>query len=53
MGLLVPILPPHYTTLWCNGTPYYYANDSYYAWDAEQNEYLVVAPPQGLASAHY
>ena len=53
MGLLVPILPPHYTTLWCNGTPYYYANDSYYAWDAEQNEYLVVAPPQALASAQY
>ena len=50
-GLLVPVLPPHYTTLWSNGTPYYYANDTYYVSDPERNEYLVVAPPQGLALA--
>ena len=52
-GLLIPFLPPHYTTVWWNGTPYYYANDTYYAWEAGQNEYVVVAPPQGLASAQY
>ena len=48
-----PVLPPHYTILWSNGTPYYYANDTYYVADSEQNEYVVVAPPQGLASAQY
>ena len=50
-GVLIPVLPPHYTTLWWNGTPYYYANDTYYAWQADQHEYRVVAPPQGLTSA--
>jgi len=49
-GLLVPVLPPYYTTLSWNGTPYYYANETYYAWDQDRNEYMVMVPPQGLAS---
>ena len=52
-GLLVPVLPPHYMILWSNGTPCYYANDTYYVAAAERNEYVVVAPPQGLAPAQY
>src|SRR5437763_15022769 len=36
IGVFVPVLPPFYTTVWVGGFPYYYANDTYYAWrDAE------------------
>jgi Family of unknown function (DUF6515) len=45
IGCFVPILPPFYTTLWIGGFPYYYANETYYTWDASQNGYEVVAPP--------
>lgn len=48
IGLLVPLLPPYYTTVWWRGIPYYYANDTYYLWDAGQGEYEVVAPPAGI-----
>jgi hypothetical protein len=46
-GLFVPVLPPFYTTVWFGGIPYYYANDSYYVWRASDNQYEVVAPPDG------
>jgi hypothetical protein len=45
MGVFVPVLPPFYTTLWVGGVPYYYANDTYYMWNAGQNGYEVVTPP--------
>ena len=45
IGVFVPVLPPFYTTLWIGGLPYYYANDTYYAWRADQNGYEVVEPP--------
>ena len=45
VGMFVPALPPHYTTISLSGNPYYYANESYYVWDARQNEFEVVAPP--------
>ena len=33
----VQVLPPFYTTVWFGGLPYYYANDTYYAWrDSDQ-----------------
>ena len=48
IGLLVPSLPPYYTEIWWSGTPYYYANETYYVWDAARNEYQVVDPPDGL-----
>jgi hypothetical protein len=50
-GVFVPLLPPYYTAVWWGGTPYYYANDAYYVWDAGRNEYQVVAPPSGLDAA--
>ncbi len=45
VGAFVPVLPPYYTTVYVAGIPYYYANDTYYSWDAAQNGYEVVAPP--------
>ncbi|MBV8402565.1 MAG: hypothetical protein JO203_00080 [Gammaproteobacteria bacterium] len=50
-GVFVPLLPPAYTMVWWGRTPYYYANDTYYVWDAARNEYQVVAPPPGLEAA--
>jgi hypothetical protein len=46
IGMFVTSLPPYYTTVWRSGTPYYYSNETYYVWDAERNEYEVVAPPR-------
>jgi len=51
IGVFVPALPPYYTTIWSSGTPYYYANETYYVWDADRNEYQVVAAPEGLRAA--
>jgi hypothetical protein len=48
IGMFVPLLPPYYTTVWGSGTPYYYANETYYVWDAGRNEYEVVAPQDRL-----
>ncbi len=45
IGVFVPVLPVYYTTVWANGAPYYYANDTYYAWSPAQNSYEVVSPP--------
>jgi hypothetical protein len=44
-GLLVPFLPPFYTTLWVHGIPYYYANDVYYTWQPDERSYVVASPP--------
>ena len=46
VGLFVPWLPPNFTTVWWNGIPYYYANDTYYVWDDAQHEYEVVDAPR-------
>jgi hypothetical protein len=43
LGLVVPVLPPAYTTVWLGSVPYYYANDIYYA--AAPGGYAVVQPP--------
>jgi len=51
IGFVVPVLPPYYNTVWVAGVPYYYANDTYYAWDAAQNGYQVVDPPAGADAA--
>lgn len=48
VGVFVPWLPPYFSTIWWNGVPYYYANDTYYIWAADQNKYQVVAPPAGI-----
>jgi hypothetical protein len=44
-GLIVPFLPPFYTTIWVAGIPYYYANDVYYTQGG--GGYMVVEPPKG------
>ena len=31
VGIIVPVLPPTYSTVWVAGAPYYYANEIYYA----------------------
>jgi hypothetical protein len=49
-GQVVPFLPPFYSTVWQGGLPYYYANDTYYMWDAAQQGYQVVEPPAGIES---
>jgi Family of unknown function (DUF6515) len=51
LGVLVPVLPAYYTTVWIGGVPYYYADDTYYMWDPSQNGYEVVAPPSDAAPA--
>jgi Family of unknown function (DUF6515) len=45
IGFFVPVLPPYYTTVWVAGVPYYYADDTYYAWRQSDGQYEVVAPP--------
>ena len=51
VGAFVTVLPPFYTTVWFGGVPYYYANDTYYSWRVDHQEYEVVAPPSGIDSA--
>ena len=45
IGIVVPVLPSSYATIWVGAAPYYYADDVFY----EQTEggYAVVAPPAG------
>jgi len=45
IGLVVPVLPPYYTTFWFGGYPYYYANNVYYAWQPQAQGYVVSQPP--------
>lgn len=45
IGVFVPVLPPYYTTVWIGGIPYYYADDTYYAWRESDRQYEVVPPP--------
>ena len=51
VGVFVPILPAVYTTVYFGGVPYYYANDAYYQWVPDQNQYEVVAPPGDESAA--
>jgi hypothetical protein len=51
IGVFVPVLPPYYTTVWFGGVPYYYANDTYYMWSAQDNGYEVVDTPSGAVNA--
>lgn len=45
IGLVLPFLPPFYTTIWAGDIPYYYANDVYYRWRPEERAYVVSEPP--------
>ena len=51
IGVFVPVLPVYYTTLWVGRIPYYYANETYYTWNAAQSGYEVVEPPSGPAAS--
>ena len=46
-GIGVSVLPPVYSTLWYGGSPYYYADSTYYAYRPERREYVVTEPPRG------
>lgn len=45
LGLWLSVLPWDYETLWWDGLPYYYADDAYYTWDPQADEYQQVQPP--------
>jgi hypothetical protein len=49
-GLFFATLPLYYSTLWWNGTPYYYADANYYQWNAAAGEYETVRPPPEVES---
>ena len=51
VGVFIPVLPIGYTTVYFGGVPYYYANDAYYQWVPDQNQYEVVAPPGDESAA--
>ena len=44
-GMVIPVLPPYYTTVWIGGIPYYYANGVYYVWQPVQQGYVVTEAP--------
>lgn len=48
LGLYFATLPLYYDTYWWGGVPYYYADSTYYRWDGTANQYVTVAPPDGL-----
>jgi len=50
VGVLLPVLPPFYTTVWFGGLPYYYSNQTYYVYGGPQG-YEVVQPPGDPGSA--
>ncbi len=49
IGIVVPVLPPAYVTLWVAGVPYYYADGAYYT--PAPGGYVVAAPPPNIESA--
>jgi Family of unknown function (DUF6515) len=51
LGAFVSVLPQFYTTVQLGGVSYYYADDTYYTWNGDHNEYEVVAPPPGADAA--
>jgi hypothetical protein len=48
VGAFVSVLPRFCTTVLLGGVPYYYANETYYSWNGDQQKYEVVAPPAGI-----
>ena len=52
LGIYVPILPAFATAVVIGGASYYYANETYYQYRPELNQYEVVSPPvASVASA--
>lgn len=50
-GIGIRVLPPFYSTVWFGGVRYYYADDTYYLWHPETQEYVVTAPPSDATAA--
>jgi len=50
LGVYFATLPLYYNTYYWGGVPYYYANDVYYTYDPNVQQYVTVAPPAGLQS---
>jgi hypothetical protein len=50
LGLYFATLPLYYSTLWWEGVPYYYADDTYYRYDGSARQYVTVAPPAEVQS---
>jgi hypothetical protein len=50
IGLYVPLLPAVATAVILGGVTYYYANETYYLYHPEMQQYEVVAPPQSVNS---
>jgi len=50
IGIVLPVLPADYATIWVAGVPYYYADGVYYN-VAPGRGYVVVAPPPGAEAA--
>jgi hypothetical protein len=48
LGLYFAALPLYYSTLWWDGIPYYYADNTYYRYDGSIGRYETVAPPPQL-----
>ena len=48
LGMYFATLPLYYNTYYWGGVPYYYANDVYYTYDPNVQQYVTVAPPPGL-----
>jgi len=48
LGLYFATLPYYYSTYWWGGVPYYYADNTYYRWNAGVDQYETVAPPAGI-----
>jgi hypothetical protein len=46
-----PVLPLFYSTYWWGGVPYYYWDDAYYTWDADENGYVATDPPPAVEGA--
>jgi len=45
LGMVTPVLPPDYTTVWVGTVPYYYAGGVYYVWRSSLPGYVVVSEP--------
>jgi len=50
LGLYFSALPLYYSTVWWDGIPYYYADNTYYRWNGTVNQYETVSPPSALQS---
>jgi hypothetical protein len=45
LGLYFATLPSYYSTYWWGGIPYYYADNTYYRWNAGVGQYETVGRP--------